>query len=82
MIIAQENMEINFIEAVILIGRHPFVYVFGEKDASCLAFRWNLENKGIIHKKKVDTEFPVKAKLPTMVYNMSLLRAQYQLMGR
>lgn len=71
-----------FIEAVILIGRHHFVYVFVEKIPHVLAFRRKFRGIERIHKKKVDTEFPVKAKYPTLVYNMSLLRAQYQLLGR
>lgn len=64
-----------FIEAAILIGRHHFVYVFVEKIPHVLAFRENFRGTECIHKKTVDIDFPVKAKYPTLVYNMSLLRA-------
>ena len=71
-----------FIEAAILIGRHHFIYVFVEKIPHVLAFRWNFRGIECIHKKTIDIDFPVKAKYPTLVYNMSLLRTQYQLLGR
>lgn len=76
----RECRKSDFREAVILIGRHHFVYVFVEKIPHVLAFRWKFRGIERVHKKKSWHWISSQGKYPTLVYNMSLLRAQYQLL--